>query len=102
MQAKGFCRALVTLGKRGCAYVDGNDIKYFGIYPVRAVDSTAAGDSFIGGLCAKLCEGKTLDEAVAYASAVSAIAVSRHGASASIPTALEVEEFLRHNVATKG
>ena len=102
LQAKGFRRALVTLGKRGSAYSDGDGIQYFGVYPVKAVDSTAAGDSFIGGLCSKLCEGKTIDEAVAYASAVSAIVVSRHGASASIPTTLEVEEFLRSHTAKKG
>lgn len=102
LQKMGCKDATVTLGKRGCVYSVGEEIHSFGIYPVTAVDSTAAGDSFIGGLCSKLCEGKTIDEAVAYASAVSAIVVSRHGAAVSIPTADEVEEFLRTHTATKG
>ena len=68
------------------------------IYPcikVKAVDTTAAGDSFIGGLCKTLSEGKSMSEAVAYASVVSSITVSRPGAGTSIPTADEVEAFLK-------
>ncbi len=87
--------AIVTLGKQGSAYSENGEIRYAGIYPVTAVDSTAAGDSFIGGLCAKLCEGKGYREAIAYAAAVSAITVSRKGAAVSIPTADEVEDFLK-------
>ena len=66
------------------------------------MDTTAAGDSFIGGLCAKLCEGKALEEAVSYASATSAITVSRAGASCSIPSAHEVKDFLKTNTPLKG
>jgi len=92
---KGCSRALITLGKRGCAYTDGDGISYGGVYEVKVVDTTAAGDSFIGGLCKSLCEGKEMKDAVAYASAVSSITVSRAGAGISIPTADEVEEFLK-------
>lgn len=87
--------ALITLGKRGCAYTEDGAVRYQGIYEVKVVDTTAAGDSFIGGLCKSICEQKNMAEAVRYASAVSALTVSRHGAGASIPTALEVEEFLK-------
>ncbi len=96
---KGCKTALITLGKRGCAYTDGGKIAYGGIYDVKVVDTTAAGDSFIGGLCKSLCEGKTMKDAVAYASAVSSITVSRAGAGISIPTADEVERFLREQNA---
>jgi ribokinase len=92
---KGCACALITLGKRGCAYTDNGKISYGGIYEVKVVDTTAAGDSFIGGICKSLCEGKSLSDAVAYASAVSSITVSRAGAGVSIPTADEVEEFLK-------
>ncbi|MBE6589496.1 MAG: ribokinase [Ruminococcaceae bacterium] len=88
---------LITLGKRGCAYTDGDDIRYQGIYDIKVVDTTAAGDSFIGGVCKSLCDGKSMEEAVSYASAVSAITVSRKGAGVSIPTSHEVEEFLKKN-----
>jgi len=96
LQKLGCKEAIVTLGKRGCAYTDGDKIGTAGIYPVKVVDTTAAGDSFIGGLCRTLSEGKSMSEAVAYASIVSSITVSRPGAGTSIPTADEVEEFLKN------
>ena len=95
LQKLGCKEAIITLGKRGCAYTDGDKIGTAGIYPVKVVDTTAAGDSFIGGLCKTLSEGKSMSEAVAYASVVSSITVSRPGAGTSIPTADEVENFLK-------
>ena len=92
---KGCKNAIITLGKRGSCFTNGDRIDSFGVYPVVVKDTTAAGDSFIGGLCAKLCEGLPIDRAVAYASAVSAITVSRPGASCSIPSADEVDAFLK-------
>lgn len=95
LQEMGCRSALITLGKQGCAYIDEqNEIAYAGIFSVKTVDTTAAGDSFIGGICTMLCEGKTMKEAVRYASAVSALTVSRAGAGVSIPTADEVRSFL--------
>ena len=95
LRSRGCGTVILTLGKRGCAYTVGDAIEYAGIFDVKVVDTTAAGDSFIGGICKSLCEGKPMKEAVRYASAVSSITVSRHGAGASIPTADEVEEFLK-------
>ncbi len=91
----GCSGVIITLGKRGCVYTDRGEIKSHGIFETKVADTTAAGDSFIGGICKSLCEGKNMGEAVRYASAVSAITVSRHGAGASIPTADEVENFLK-------
>ena len=93
----GAGNAIITLGKRGCAYHNGDSISYAGIFDVKRVDTTSAGDSFIGGFCSALCEGKCIDEAVYYASAVSSITIGRTGASVSIPTADEVKEFLSKN-----
>ena len=93
----GAGNAIITLGKRGCAYRNGDGISYAGIFDVRRVDTTSAGDSFIGGFCSALCEGKNIDDAVYYASAVSSITIGRAGASVSIPTAAEVKEFLSKN-----
>lgn len=95
LKEMGCKNAIITLGGSGSAYGVGDDVHFAGIYKVKRVDTTAAGDSFIGGICAKLCEGADLDSAVAYASAVSAIAVSRAGASVSIPLASEVQDFLK-------
>ena len=97
LQSLGCAEAVVTLGKRGCAYTEGETIAYAGIYDVKVVDTTAAGDSFIGGLCKSLCDGLSMTDAVAYASAVSSITVSRPGAGVSIPTADEVAEFLKNH-----
>lgn len=98
--ALGCADALITLGKRGCAYTESGTIRYAGIYPVPVADTTAAGDSFIGGLCKSLGEGRSMTSAVAYAAAVSAITVSRLGAGVSIPTADEVEDFLKTHQMT--
>jgi ribokinase len=94
LMEKGCKNALVTLGKQGCAYRSGERVQYEDIIPIKVVDTTAAGDSFIGGLCTKLCEGAEISEAVKYATAVSTLTVSRAGASVSIPTCDEVKAFL--------
>ena len=90
----GCKNALVTLGKQGCAYRLNGETVYEDCIPVQVVDTTAAGDSFIGGLCTKLCAGEDMQAAVKYATAVSALTVSRAGASVSIPTEAEVQAFL--------
>ena len=97
LRGMGCKNAIITLGKRGCAYHRGEEIGYAGIFNVKRVDTTSAGDSFIGGFCASLCEGKSIDDSVYYASAVSSITIGRAGASVSIPTADEVKEFLKSN-----
>lgn len=99
--ALGCKNALVTLGIKGCAYIVDGNVHYTGVFKVKAVDTTAAGDSFIGGLCAKICDGWNMDDAVEYASATSAIAVSRPGAAASIPVAEEVKAFMASNTISK-
>lgn len=97
LREMGAKNVIVTLGKRGCAYHKGDAIGYAGIFDVKRVDTTAAGDSFIGGLCAAFCDKKDMDEAVYYASATSSITIGRAGASVSIPTADEVNEFIKNN-----
>lgn len=92
--SKGCANAVITLGEKGSAFFSEGNLQFSGIYPTTRVDTTAAGDSFIGGLCSKLCEGLSIEDAIAYASAVAAIAVSRKGAAVSIPTCNEVDAFL--------
>jgi ribokinase len=76
---------LITLGKQGVAVVDDAGERHFPAQVVVAVDTTAAGDTFIGGLAAGLVEGLTLDAAVAIGQRASALCVTRHGAQPSIP-----------------
>ncbi|MNW67387.1 Ribokinase [compost metagenome] len=66
-------------------------------FPVQAVDTVAAGDSFNGALAYQLTSGKTLAEAVRFANAVGALTVGRQGAIPSLPKLAEVEQFLKES-----
>ena len=85
LRARGPDRVLVTLGAQGVVVVDGAGARHFPAKKVKAVDTTAAGDTFIGALAAALCEGQSLDDAVALGQAASALCVTRRGAQTSIP-----------------
>lgn len=90
VQQYGLKTILLTLGERGCyVFHDGQGVLY-PPYVVRAVDTTAAGDSFIGGFLRAYLEIHDLPEAIAFGQKVAAIAVSRRGAADSIPTYAEV------------
>lgn len=86
---------VLTLGKEGAICSKGDTLIHQGIYPVTAVDTTGAGDTFTGYFVAALDEGKPLDKAMQNAAAASAISVTRKGASPSVPNAEEVEQFIR-------
>jgi ribokinase len=80
----------VTLGKRGVlALVDGKPLLVPG-RAVKAVDTTGAGDCFVGALASQLASGKKLPDAMAYANTAASICVQRMGAAPSMPTAKEV------------
>lgn len=82
---RGVGCVLITLGANGVAVVDDDGERHLAAQVVSAVDTTAAGDTFIGGLCAGLIEGLGIDDAVALGQRASALCVTRHGAQPSIP-----------------
>ncbi|WP_051229084.1 ribokinase [Paludibacterium yongneupense] len=86
----GARHVLLTLGAEGALVADGAGVRHYPAFPTTVVDTTAAGDTFIGGLAAALIEGATLDRAVRLGMAASAICVSRPGAQPSIPFRAEV------------
>jgi ribokinase len=92
---RGVQEVIVTLGEKGCMYVNSERFRSFQAYQVNAVDTTAAGDSFIGGMAVALSEGKTIEEAVSFAMAVAALTVTKKGAQSSLPYRREVEELLK-------
>jgi ribokinase len=94
LRAMGAPAALITLGARGCWY-SGEQEFFVPPYPITAVDATAAGDSFAGGLAVALGEGRPIRDAIAFASACGALSASRAGAQPSIGRRGEVEAFLR-------
>ena len=84
----------VTLGKRGAlAVTDGETLLVPG-HHVRAVDTTGAGDCFVGALAAQLAKGLSLKEAMGYANLAASICVQRMGAAPSMPSAAEVSVLL--------
>ena len=97
----GAGHVLVTLGQRGSIYVNSTDIKMYGAYRVKQVDSTAAGDTFTSAFALKFAEGSGIDEAVKFASASAAITVTREGAIPSLPSRDEVETFIEENTLRK-
>ena len=70
-------------------------MEYFESKKVDSVDTTAAGDSFVGAMVTSIVEGKTIAEAIEFASFAAALTVTKPGAQYSLPTKEEVEEFIK-------
>jgi ribokinase len=94
--ARGPKNVVIKMGSQGAflAAADGTR-EMIPSFTVKAVDSTAAGDAFNAGLAVSLLRGKTPSDAARYATAVAAISVTRNGAQPSMPSAREVERFLK-------
>ncbi len=93
--ACGVKTVIITLGSRG-AFVVGDGVrKLVPGFKVKAVDTTAAGDTFNGALAVALVEGTTLENAVRFANAAAALSVTRLGAQTSVPTRNEIEKLLK-------
>ena len=88
-------RIVLTLGSEGSVYAGEGRRVHQSAYRVKAVDTTAAGDTFTGFFFAAMAEGAPVEEALRRASKASAISVTRSGAAASIPTLDEVLEALK-------
>lgn len=91
---KGVKNVLVTLGSQGCMLVNETDIIKYEAIKVKAVDTTAAGDSFLGGLAVAMAEGKSISEAVSFATRVAACTVMKKGAQVSLPSRVAVEKLV--------
>ena len=82
---------VVTLGREGVVAIDGDRVIEHPGHAVPAVDTTGAGDCFVGALAARLGAGDRLAEGLAYANKAAAVCVQRPGAGPSMPTAVEVD-----------
>ncbi|GEM83263.1 ribokinase [Meiothermus hypogaeus] len=76
---------VITLGEQGAVWVGPEGWGHQPVFKVEAVDSTGAGDAFIGALATAICEGKTLPQAVRLGCVAGALAATRVGAQASLP-----------------
>ena len=102
---RGAQNVIVTLGANGALIVSSQQVTHVNTYKVEVVDTTAAGDAFIGGFAAKLIESNdlpldaqeqalALQNAVHYGCACGALATTKFGAQPSLPTRVEVERFI--------
>ncbi|MGN7453558.1 ribokinase [Paenibacillus pasadenensis] len=99
--ARGARRVVVTLGEQGCLCADAAGERLsVPAYAVEAVDTTAAGDTFIGAFAAASAAGTDTEAALRFAAAAAAIAVTRPGAQGSIPSRDEIEAFLARERAS--
>ncbi len=85
----------MTLGNRGAIAQVGPDTLTIPGRAVAAVDTTGAGDCFVGAVAAQLAKGKSIRDALEYANVAASICVQRMGAAPSMPTAAEVEVMFR-------
>ncbi len=88
-------KVMLTLGEKGSVYMEKGEKIYSPAFKVTAVDTTAAGDTFTGYFAAGLATGLQTEDILKRASAAAAITVSRMGAAPSVPTAREVDAFLK-------
>ena len=91
LRTKGVKDVVITLGSRGSLVCTGGKNEFVPACKVKAVDTTAAGDTFCGALCVALSEGKSLTEAAAFATKASALAVQKMGAQDSIPYRKDIQ-----------
>ncbi|MGZ5269216.1 MAG: ribokinase [Ramlibacter sp.] len=91
LMRRGPRQVIVTLGEHGVLCASAEGIQRYEAMRVRPVDTTAAGDTFIGALAAMLVEGRGMADAVRHAMKAAAICVTRPGAQASMPSRVEVE-----------
>lgn len=91
---KGTKNVLVTMGSKGVLLVNKSGAKLFPAIEVRAVDTTAAGDTFNAAFAVGLSEGRDVEESILFAEKAAALTVCRKGAQASIPEREEADFFL--------
>ena len=91
---RGVKNVIVTLGSKGALIVTNEQVSPIESFKVDVVDTTAAGDAFIGGFATALLQDKLLEESVRYGCACGALAATKFGAQPSLPTKEDVANFI--------
>lgn len=92
LESKGIETVIFTLGSRGAVLCHKGECEEVPALKVKAVDTTAAGDTFCGAFCVALTEGKTIREAIVFGNRAAAISVTRPGAQQSTPLRSELDD----------
>ena len=95
--AQGACAALITLGGDGALYCDAGTTLRCPAVAVQAVDTTAAGDAYIGALAVALAEDRSVADSLGFAAVAAGLAVTRLGAQPSLASREEVGRFIANN-----
>jgi ribokinase len=95
LRQRGPAAVLLSLGADGLVWADAEGTRRCPARAVKAVDTVGAGDTLVGALVTALAEGQPLSQALAFAQAAAAIAVSRPGVQDAMPTRAEVDQFLK-------
>jgi len=90
----GAGKVIITLGAQGALFAHGKGFEHLVAPNVKAVDTTAAGDTFVGGFAAALAAGQSESEAIRFGQLAAALSVTRAGAQPSIPTLHDVQGFV--------
>lgn len=90
---QGVKQVIVTLGSQGSLWMRDNKSVFVPAYPVRAVDSTGAGDAYIGCFAAVYEKSRDVERALQYANAFSALSVQKYGTQTSYPSVTELKHF---------
>ena len=99
LRESGVGAVILTLGERGALLAQAGGTQAFPAFMVTAVDTTAAGDAFMGGLAVALAEGQSLAEGIRWGNAAGALAATQLGAQPSLPTRRAVEKLLTEGIA---
>lgn len=98
---KGAANVIVTLGGKGALLRNRETETLYAAPEVPVVDTTAAGDTFNGAIAVRLAEGAEIGQAVPFANAAAALAVSKKGAQTSVPSRAEVDRFIKEQEETR-
>jgi len=99
LRGLGVGTVILTLGERGALLAREEGVEHFPAFEVTPVDTTAAGDAFVGGFAVALAEGRSWAEAVRWGNAAGGLATTRLGAQPSLPTRQALETLLAEGTA---
>ncbi len=95
LHQSGIKTIIMTRGNRGASLIAENGIEHFPAFPAKAVDTTGAGDAFVGSFAVAFAEGKSITESIRFGNAAGALASTKPGAQPSMPSRDDLDKMLQ-------